>query len=395
MAKWGIEKKWNMGKRLTDNNRLSITFPEDCLEWDYEKNGGLTPDEVSYSSGKKVWWKCKHGHSWECKITDRIRLERMPKCPICHSFGFKFPELLNEWDYLRNKIDPFMILSKSNVKVWWKCKYGHSWEAQVCSKTNSPLSSSCPYCCNRLINDTNNLMFQYPKIAIEWNDEKNGDLKSYAVVSGSLRKVWWKCKYGHEWKARVCSRTKDGHSCPYCEGNAVCIDNCLATKYPALAKMWHPSKNASLTPFDITGGCNKKIWWICPRCNNEFMASANDCRRSKIGCKSCYGVRLEDGTICASMVEAYFYLCYKEMGIKFKHDCCYGGIKKRYDFFLIDENKYVEVTAYNSSYIRYISYLRNIVFKKRYVKNILKANFEFIQTNLTIEQIIMVRNNCK
>ena len=32
-----------------------------------------------------------------------------------------------------------------------------------------------------------------------------------------------------------------------------------------LAKEWHPTKNSSLTPKDVTAGSNKKVWWQCSR----------------------------------------------------------------------------------------------------------------------------------
>ena len=38
----------------------------------------------------------------------------------------------------------------------------------------------------------------------------------------------------------------------------------LATCNPLLAKEWHPTKNGNLTPFDVTCGSNKIIWWLLP-----------------------------------------------------------------------------------------------------------------------------------
>lgn len=46
-------------------------------EWDFEKNVML-PSEVAEHSGKKAWWICEHGHSWQTTIIER----RMGKgCP--------------------------------------------------------------------------------------------------------------------------------------------------------------------------------------------------------------------------------------------------------------------------------------------------------------------------
>lgn len=38
-----------------------------------------------------------------------------------HSFGQAYPELLNEWNYNKNRIDPYAITQKSHKRVWWKC----------------------------------------------------------------------------------------------------------------------------------------------------------------------------------------------------------------------------------------------------------------------------------
>jgi hypothetical protein len=39
--------------------------------------------------------------------------------------------------------------------------------------------------------------------------------------------------------------------------------NSLATLFPKLAKEWHPTKNAPLTPADVFPGTHKKFWWKC------------------------------------------------------------------------------------------------------------------------------------
>ena len=38
----------------------------------------------------------------------------------------------------------------------------------------------------------------------------------------------------------------------------------MATTYPELAKEWHPTKNGSLNPCDVTYGSEKKVWWYLP-----------------------------------------------------------------------------------------------------------------------------------
>ena len=49
-------------------------------EWDEEKNIPLTPDNVTHGSGRKVWWHCAKGHSWQAAICGRTMGR---KCPYC------------------------------------------------------------------------------------------------------------------------------------------------------------------------------------------------------------------------------------------------------------------------------------------------------------------------
>ena len=39
----------------------------------------------------------------------------------------------------------------------------------------------------------------------------------------------------------------------------------LLKNNPELAKEWHPTKNGSLEPTDLTLGSNKKVWWVCAK----------------------------------------------------------------------------------------------------------------------------------
>ncbi|MGD0170140.1 MAG: zinc-ribbon domain-containing protein, partial [Smithella sp.] len=34
---------------------------------------------------------------------------------------------------------------------------------------------------------------------------------------------------------------------------------------PVLAREWHPTKNGSLTPSDVSVGSNRKVWWLCSK----------------------------------------------------------------------------------------------------------------------------------
>ncbi len=62
-------------------NDLLTKNPLLATEWDFEKNGDLTPSELSPFSHKKVWWKCSNcGNSWQAVVKNRTYGGH---CPVC------------------------------------------------------------------------------------------------------------------------------------------------------------------------------------------------------------------------------------------------------------------------------------------------------------------------
>lgn len=130
-------------------NDLATKNPELAAQWDYEKNGGVTPENVTSGAVKKYWWKCERGHSW--KATVNSRNHRKHGCPFCNGkrictgetdLTTTHPEIMKMWDFEKNTgIDPKGVSIHSLVKVWWKCEKGHQWKSMVRSASNG-----CPYC---------------------------------------------------------------------------------------------------------------------------------------------------------------------------------------------------------------------------------------------------------
>ena len=52
-------------------NDLATINPELAAEWHPTKNLPLTTQEVGASSNKNVWWLCRFGHEYKCRIVDR------------------------------------------------------------------------------------------------------------------------------------------------------------------------------------------------------------------------------------------------------------------------------------------------------------------------------------
>jgi len=292
-----INRKRGHGCPYCSGNRVLVgvtdfesRHPELAKEWHPTKNGNQTPKDFTAGSSKNVWWVCDKGHEWQARINARVRGD---SCPICTNHQPRFPrsnlmkenpELAKEWHPTKNgDLTPEDVSAGSGIKVWWKCKEGHEWQASVYSRFGG---NSCPYCSNkRLLKGFNDLETRYPEIAKEWNSEKNGNLKPSDVLCGYSKKVWWKCTCGHEWEARIADRVRKS-KCPRCSGRiAISGFNDLATKCPELVKEWHPTKNGNLKPQDITVGSGRKVWWKC-KCGHEWETQVRT-RVKGSGCPQC------------------------------------------------------------------------------------------------------------
>lgn len=204
---------------------LATTHPQVLKLWS-EKNT-LKPTEVTAGSHRKVWWKCEKGHEWESKIAV-VAVEECG-CPYCMGkraipgetdLATLRPDVLEAWDFEKNQeIDPGNVLPSSHEKAWWRCSLGHSWQAMIFSRTREQ-AAGCPYCTGKkVLPGFNDLATKKPKVAEQWHQPLNGELRPEDVSPGSNWKVWWRCREGHVWQAAIYSRTRERASgCPVCAG---------------------------------------------------------------------------------------------------------------------------------------------------------------------------------
>ena len=288
-------------------------FGEILEMFDYDKNDILPSQIIGFSAKQIIYWKCKEGHSWQAvpnAIFDSFKNGSKSKgCPYCSNqkvlTGYNDlatirPDLLNEYDYKKNTLNPKEIGAGDKRKVWWVCsKCGNEWQANVVARTYG--MHDCPECAldkskktryEKLLKEKSSLAEKYPKIASEWDNEKNGDVKPSDVKPNSSFHAWWKCPdCGFSWQTSPANRTRRNSGCPACNrGTLHPGHNDLATTHPDIAKMWHPTKNGSLTPRDVKMSYNLPIWWKCPVCGHEWKTgiynlTRNDDKRSS--CPEC------------------------------------------------------------------------------------------------------------
>src|SRR5262249_9762888 len=154
-----------------------------------------------------------------------------------------------EWHPTKNgEVLPDQVSYGSAKRIWWKCPKGpdHEWRTRVCSRTSR--GDGCPFCRGFRVSVTNSVERLLPDVAREWHPTRNRKLTPSDVVAGSKRRVWWKCRVApdHIWRASLRSRMENAGGCPYCARIRASSETSLAAEYPQLAKQWHSHRNGSL-----------------------------------------------------------------------------------------------------------------------------------------------------
>ncbi len=109
------------------SNSLAKVHPELVSEWS-ERNFPLTPDNITYGSNKRVWWKGSCGHEWQASVKARSKGEG---CPICsgarvvegiNDLATVKPKLSLEWSE-KNTIKPIqsLIRLKNSLTAQGRC----------------------------------------------------------------------------------------------------------------------------------------------------------------------------------------------------------------------------------------------------------------------------------
>ena len=129
-------------------------------------------------------------------------------------------------------------------------------------------------------------------LAAEYMPPPKNLLPAEQVMSGTGKKLWWKCSKescGHEWQVSGDKRVQ-GAGCPACANMVVMNKNNLAVTHPELAKEYMPPPKNLLPADQVVAGTNKKLWWKCLKedCGHEWLTSGNS-RIRGTGCIACLG----------------------------------------------------------------------------------------------------------
>lgn len=361
---------------ITGINDLETCYPEIAKEWNYSKNVNLLPSQVLKGSATVVWWKCsKCGKEWRTAVHNRTGKNSKTGCPDCsakrtgdinarpikgeNDLETLYPNILKEWNYEKNINLPSTYMAKSNKKVWWKCQYGHEWEASIVNRVKG---RNCPICLKEY-------KVSFPEKAIYYYIKKNypNSIENYRnellhnkeidIFIPSLNigieydgKRWHKDIRKDLKKDKLCKElgielirvretglpklnstsvifeinpSKDNYSelekcileiLRFINGSNIEVDiekdnerilelmhlsrkkDSLLELMPEIVNMWDYEKNGNLTPDMFTKGSEKTIWMICTECGKSYCSKAKDIyKKHTTKCIECSYYRLIKG----------------------------------------------------------------------------------------------------
>ena len=334
---------------IQNSRGLLKDHPEYMKKYDFKKNASVDLENLSVTSNKKVWWKCeKCQNSWFAVVSSQTDLKKQHGCPYCsgrlitkgkNDLASQCPDMLCEWDYEKNTIQPDEIHINSTQKVWWKCKEcGHSWCQTVANRVNN--KSGCPKCNFENVNSfCEQSVYYYIKQLFP--DAINGDkhigMELDIFIPSLNVGIEYDGEYYHDSKKKIDIDKRKNELCiqknieliRIREPNNPPIDNCtvffrnnstnnssldeviievishlsttatldvnttrdtpyimeqfaqkkynnsLLACYPDIAAEWHPTKNGKITPDKVSKGTRKSFWWL-GKCGHEWQMSVID-----------------------------------------------------------------------------------------------------------------------
>lgn len=287
-------------------NDVATTHPEVVKHW--HSSNQILPTEVTAKSRKKVLWNCDCGEVWATTVFQKVmgvncKCKRVKSTRTLtkgvNDLATVSPEDAAEWHSTLNSKTPSEIHAGSSQYAWWICTKGHAWKTSPQLKVKKKFG--CYYCSGRkVLAGFNDLLTLNPSVAHLWHPAKNGHLQPDRVSAVSNKKIWWLGECTHAWQATVTSMNKSaatGNSgCPFCSNKKLLTGfNDLATHSSPLAKEWHPTKNGTMTPQDITFGSKNKVWWMCEN-GHEWTYEVGGRFHRGDGCQQCWtpGSKEED-----------------------------------------------------------------------------------------------------
>ena len=298
-----------MRRIIKENNKLSVKFPETIKQWHPTKNRNLQPDQISYGSIKKVWWKCPihDDHEWEQSPNARTHTQTLSGCPHCAPAKSSKGEIrvLTELQYLFNINDVLwrdkthgaeidIYVPKFRIGIEYDGYYWHK------NKNKNDLKK------NELLSKKGIIIFRVREELLNLQTKNDITVNNRQLTKNDLNQLIDKFKNlldkpSHV-KANKYINQKDFINDKEYKRFLSYLpkpppEYSILKTHPFIADQWHPSLNGYLKPEYFGYGSHEKVWWKCPKGDeHEWKSTIKDRtnKKKKSGCPFCSGLLVSE-----------------------------------------------------------------------------------------------------
>lgn len=275
-------------------NDLGATHPQLAKEWHPNKNGNLTPKNVTYGSGVKVWWLCSKGHEYQATINHR---SSGTSCPVCNS-GRQTSFAEQAVFYYVKKLYPdarsrytARFLGRMELDVYIpSIKYAIEYDGEAWHKKEKIEREQLKYKrCHENSIKLIRLREKMPKIGSMIADFQFGTDKLYEHknLEKIIKEILKRINFSNGWMMKCpidVNIKRDRFKIQNYRLNLK--KDSLLEKFPQIAKEWHLVKNGNLMPSMFKPRSDQKIWWKCFSCGYEYESTIGH-RTYGTGCPKC------------------------------------------------------------------------------------------------------------
>jgi hypothetical protein len=285
------------GQKVNETNSLAALYPHIAKSWHPNKNGKLTPHDITpKSTAQKIWWQCERSkeHEWQATASDRVRGNH--GCPYCSNnrsapelriyseLQCIFPDATNRFKIDGIEID--LYLPQAKIGIEYDGSYWHKGKLDKDKKKNAELNERGIFLIR--VRET-------PLTKISTQDVLVGD-KGLSKLD--LDKIVKKIDEQSDLFAReiqnYLTESDFVNQKKYQEylsflPNPI-PERSLAASHPELSKIWDYAKNAPLTPKNFTSGSNKNVFWLCEKDHRHSHKQPISYKaKHGVGCPFCSG----------------------------------------------------------------------------------------------------------
>jgi len=330
----------------------SFASHDKAMFWS-DKNGDITPRQVSKGSDARYWFDCsKCNHSFNsrinkvttgrwCPYCSHTKLCEDPTCDYCFTNSFASHSKSEFWGIENGDITPRQVSKRNENKFWFKCNVcEHTFNNRIKKIT---IGQWCPYCAtSKLCTDKkcmscfNNSFASHPRVGC-WSKKNTEEPRN--VFKSSSVKYLFDCNVCNHSFSSMLSNVSTGYWCPYCAHRKLCTDKecmfCFNNSFGSHPKVAYWSKKNIEEPRNVFKSCNKKVVFDCDKCMREFYSTLINVSNGR-WCSYCKNKT--ETKLYRPMKEIYPSLLHQ-----FKQDWCKKSRCLPFDFCIIEHKIIIEL----------------------------------------------------